>query len=326
MQELKVTRVNADTLVAIDHEGQEFQIEITETVYTQLLQSRQTSLTSSTKIAPRDVQAYIRSGMSAAEVVARTGADMEYVQRFEGPILAERTHTIAKAFEVPFYPNSKHSEDEKLITFGAAINDRLLRLGATNINWSCSKQPQTPWVVSITFIADNIEHEAQWTFEPRKKMLEPLGQSAITLSQPDDTSQSAHVTHLRAITEEPPAAVSEHTSNTARFDSGAFTPEPQTTSSVTSSLTPKIPLPTQNQTQQNHTTEDLLEALRRRRGERDSGSFPFNTTETETTFVPVETEDKQQYTPPTPMVKPKKPSRPSIPSWDELVFGSKDEE
>ncbi len=46
---------------------------------------------------PREVQALIRRGLSAEEVADRSGWTVEKVRRFEGPILAEREHVAGRA-------------------------------------------------------------------------------------------------------------------------------------------------------------------------------------------------------------------------------------
>ena len=48
-------------------------------------------------LRPRDVQSLIRRGLSAEEVADRAGWTVEKVRRFEGPVLAEREHVAGKA-------------------------------------------------------------------------------------------------------------------------------------------------------------------------------------------------------------------------------------
>ena len=50
---------------------------------------------------PREVQAMIRAGQSAQEVATATGWELARVQRFEGPVLAEREHIVGQALAVP---------------------------------------------------------------------------------------------------------------------------------------------------------------------------------------------------------------------------------
>ena len=51
-------------------------------------------------MSPRDIQARIRSGSTAAEVAAACGMPLEKVERYEGPVLAERAYVAQQAQKV----------------------------------------------------------------------------------------------------------------------------------------------------------------------------------------------------------------------------------
>ena len=96
MQDLKVIGVENGALVAVGDDGERFRIAVDEALQSKVRQVRQETPADAPKLSPREVQAHIRSGMSAEDVAAVTGAPLEYVQRFEGPILAEREHIVAE--------------------------------------------------------------------------------------------------------------------------------------------------------------------------------------------------------------------------------------
>jgi len=52
-------------------------------------------------LRPAEVQSLIRRGLSAEEVAARAGWSVEKVRRYEGPVLAEREYVVTKAQSVP---------------------------------------------------------------------------------------------------------------------------------------------------------------------------------------------------------------------------------
>lgn len=52
-------------------------------------------------VRPRDIQARIRAGETAEDVAASAGLPLEHVRRYEGPVLAEREHVTDLARRIP---------------------------------------------------------------------------------------------------------------------------------------------------------------------------------------------------------------------------------
>ena len=100
MQELKVIGVEDGALVAASDEGARFRIEIDEVLRSRIRQAAPPAETGP-KLSPREVQAHIRSGLSAEEVAELTGASVDYIRRFEGLVIAEREHIVTSALAVP---------------------------------------------------------------------------------------------------------------------------------------------------------------------------------------------------------------------------------
>ena len=89
MQDLTVIGVeNGALLVSLD-DGTRFRIAINETLHSKLREATPPP-GNARKPAPREIQAQIRSGLSAEEVAAVTGVNLDYIRKFEGPVLAER--------------------------------------------------------------------------------------------------------------------------------------------------------------------------------------------------------------------------------------------
>lgn len=259
MEELTVIGAENGALVVVDANGTRFSVPITEALHTAIRQNRPAQPVAH-RISPREVQAHIRSGLSAAEVVEMTGEALEYVQRFEGPVLAEREYVVTAARSVPVAVAADTESGVASHTFGAVIDRRLEELGATHTEWSSWKSDAL-WSVRVAFTDDDVAREALWSFDPKKSTLIPANHEAQSLSQQGDAPATV-LPRLRAVTTEPGE------SNT-RFDSGAFhvTPESVSPSSRAGIRTDpddeQVAAPGAQ-------TADLLEALRRRRGERES--------------------------------------------------------
>ncbi|MCI2958927.1 septation protein SepH [Agromyces atrinae] len=361
MQELKVIGVENGALVAASDEGARFRIAIDEVLQSRLRQAK-TDKSHGPRLSPREIQAHIRAGLSAEEVAAVTGADVEDIERFEGPVLAEREHMVTSALGVPVHVGHDIDPTDDSSTFGTVIRERLARLDASGERWASWKDEERGWIIKLEFTADEIDHDARWGFEPRKNALLPINSEAITLSQQGDV-KGGLIPRLRAVG-------SDGSSDESRFDSGAFTfADDESSASDTAPQFEPIPYgrsstnaasdaaikraeePKQNLSE----TADLLEALRRRRGEREALTPAVHTPATPaqtTTEVPLDTFDDE-----TPSTEEQAPTarqasaalwggkgvsasstdqaassspraaarkgRASMPSWDEIVFGAR---
>lgn len=325
MQDLRVIGVENGALLVASDDGTRFRIPIDEVLQSKLRQSVPDPGTGP-KLSPREIQAHIRSGMSAEDVAAITGASLEYIQRFEGPVMAEREFVVTSALSVPVRTAGDTDPLSEPPTFGTAIRERLHELGGINERWASWKEA-TGWVVKLSFTANQIDHDARWQFEPKKQALAPMNGEAITLSQQGEAA-GALIPRLRA--------VSEPDTDSSRFDSGAFavTDEPgaEPAAAPVSIARPRLE---EQDTVHGNQTADLLEALRRRRGERESVSY--DDTESRASHpstgsirivdVPIDgldDEDNPGGTAPQPTARKK--VRPAMPSWDEIVFGARSED
>ncbi|AAT88902.1 DNA-binding protein [Leifsonia xyli subsp. xyli] len=359
MQDLKVIGVENGAIVAVGDDGERFRIAVDDTLQSKIRQVRQRASAESPKLSPREVQAQIRAGLSAEEVASVTGAPLDYVQRFEGPIVAEREHIVANALSVPVRTSAEVDALGDQDTFGSVIRERLAALGVVGERWAGWKDSETGWIVKLEFTVDQIDHDARWTYDARKHSLAPLNSEATTLSQAGELRTGALIPRLRAVLPD------EDEPDTSRFDSGAFA----FPASGVDPLSPEVAAPAEpldaphigrasnaiavsaikraDETPRDlHQTADLLEALRRRRGEREGASYdnppepqpsllddlipspaPLRIAEepnalTDGTGFPPAAGTAETSASQTGPVGRKK-GRAAMPSWDEIVFGAR---
>lgn len=339
MQDLRVIGVENGALLVVSDDGERFRIPIDEVLQSKLRQSVPDP-GSGRKLAPREIQAHIRSGMSAQDVAAVTGVPLEYIQKFEGPVMAEREFVVESALSVPVHTAIDPDPMNQGTTFGVVIRERLHDLGGINERWASWKEQDTGWVVKLSFTANQIDHDARWRFEPKKMALAPLNSEAITLSQQGEPA-GALLPRLRAVSD-------DRQPDSSRFDSGAFALEDHG-GELSTPVVVQTPFSRPDAAQQEpeampiegNQTADLLEALRRRRGEREAASFedepadPFgshpSTGSIRLVNIPLEGyendgPDDGRATAPQPVApvqKVAKKGRAAMPSWDEIVFGAR---
>ena len=317
MQDLRVIGVEGGALVVASDDGERFRIPIDEVLHSNLRQSVHDS-GMSRKLAPREIQAHIRSGMSAQDVASITGVPLDYIERFEGPVLAEREFVVQTALDVPVHAAGDNDPMRLGKTFGTAIRERLHDIGAINERWASWKDLSTGWVVKLSFMANQIEHDARWHFDPKKQSLSPANSEATNLSQQGDATGPL-MPRLRAVA--PDAA-------SARFDSGAFSfDEPLSESPVLASVG-VTHSGDEESPGHGHQTADLLEALRRRRGERDAITVDEDLPQpgiraVDTPLAEFADEPDTRATAPQGTMRGSRRGRVAMPSWDEIVFGAR---
>ncbi|MCH1883017.1 septation protein SepH [Agrococcus sp. ARC_14] len=196
MQQLSVIGVEDDVLILESESGERFRVPVDA-----LPEHRKPAVAiphRERKATPRDIQSLIRGGMTAEEVASSTGEELAYIERFEGPVVAERNHVLASALSIPVATGDIDPLAGET-TFGAAIDERLDDLRASERSWAAWKDGDSGvWTVRLRFTTEAIQHEATWGYEPKKATLTPRSKEATSLSQTGDAS-SVLVPRLRAI-------------------------------------------------------------------------------------------------------------------------------
>ena len=339
MRTLQVVGRDDDKLVVMTDTGERFHLPIDQTLTDAVRRPVGATAAGPKRVAPKDIQAHIRRGLTAQQVADLTGETVDYVAMFEGPVIAEREFIAQQAQAIQF---AHGSDRDGHTSFGESVRARLNDIGAGTATWSAWKE-ESGWFVEAAFADSNeVEHKAVWSFDPRKQILVPQNDDATALSQ-SEPIQGPLIPRLRPVvaTDENPAG--------ERFDSEMFDEMPL---SDTGPLTEPVPYgrtgpdpaaPTTGDT--SNETADLLEALRRRRGEREpapsseaedvksrhpsTGSIRLVQDDSDedagaevhqfpgTGEIPPQEEESADEKP-----APRK-GRPEMPSWDDIVFGAK---
>lgn len=347
MEQLKVIGTEDDKLILATESGERFSLDVDDVLRGELRKARRErdGDAQGARPSPREIQSHIRSGLSAREVAELLGARVEDIVRFEGPVLAEREHIVGQALAVPVLVGGDFEGDGHT-TFGSAVRTKLAEAGALGERWTSWKEP-TGWIVKLEFTSNDIGHDARWSFDPRRSTLSPLNSDAIQLSRQGALPEGL-IPRLRAL--------DTPSKDDSRFDSGAFGPRRLPDADIE---TPDLPAPAAPAVQEaaikraseptvvtSAETADLLEALRRRRGQREPlpgadevaaaprSSAPvalFDALEPgyDDDAVAEEEPPASEYPASSPAAVAeagRRKGRTSMPSWDEIVFGARTED
>lgn len=321
---MKVVDVDGLVLIVSNEEGVEYRVNVDEATLRRLRHSH--SSHEGPKVSPREIQSQLRAGLSPEEVSALTGATAEQIERYEGPVLAEKEFIISSAQTVPTQHQFESETGSISSEFGSLIRHRLLELAASSERWATWREESGNWVIKLEFSASDIEHDARWSFDPKKRTLQAINSDAATLSQRGELSTGL-IPKLRAVNTD---AIAE-TVIVERIEEVVVENEDEFPNNTGASP-----------------TADLLEALRKRRTERDStpewlkddvaSSVEQREGDSASARITGDTlniDDTISFTEPftdhdsEPAHDSKqvgKKGRTSLPSWDDIVFGTRSDD
>ncbi|GAA4123172.1 septation protein SepH [Knoellia locipacati] len=218
MKDLRLIGVHedGDHVLLSDVEGQRYRAPLDEAMRAAARRDRprlgQLQIEIDGGLRPRDVQSLIRSGLSTEEVADRAGWTVEKVQRFEGPVLAEREYIANQAracvigtVRLTSGPSAGTVTEQ---TLGSRADERFKERGVPGelVRWDSARLDDGRWTVTATFPAGGRERAGAWTFDPRLKSLLATNDEARWLSE-EARSDSAIPTPHIATTANPASAV-----------------------------------------------------------------------------------------------------------------------
>lgn len=294
-------------------------------------------------LSPREIQTRIRAGRSAAEVAEESGMSLDLVRRYEGAVVAEREFVAeqARAGRIGREPDAP--------VLGELVADRLAtrEVDPGSITWDAYRG-DGPWVVEVRFTVGGSDRSARWHYTPSTRTLRADDDEARWLSETRIEDEPIPRRHLAAVRDgvfdvEVAAVVRPIL---AQVDPAPVPPEPE---DVTAALlddlagqrgTRRPPVEIEDDEEDEHFegfgpqhTFDFSGAAH------PPGSHPG--TVRDATVLPLgrPAEPHGPQTPPAeeppepvrpepeePADKPRqRKGRASVPSWDEIVFGAKND-
>ncbi|TVU59917.1 DUF3071 domain-containing protein [Paenarthrobacter nitroguajacolicus] len=224
MQDLRLVGVHDDGghLLLSGPGGAMFQLPIDEALRAAASRTpaQVAARASNTPIAmsPRDIQSRIRSGATAAEVAELSGLPLANVQRYEGPVLAEREYVVRQARNIevaspaPGHDIYRSAFGDTPATLGDMVDHRLAAHGidTATVEWDSWRRPDGSWTVVARFETVPGAHgsigeepPAMWTFSPQRKSLQNANRWAQQLSELEPLDGPVPARRLAAVSDRP---------------------------------------------------------------------------------------------------------------------------
>ncbi|MBT2596481.1 septation protein SepH [Arthrobacter sp. ISL-72] len=222
MQDLRLVGVHDDGehLLLNGTGGEMFRLPIDEALRLAASRSPAKGAAAASPVAmsPRDIQARIRSGATAAEVSELSGIPLAKVQRYEGPVLAERDYVARQARKIevaspaPGHDVYRSAFGDNPATLGDMVAHRLNAHGieSSSVEWDSWRRPDGTWTVVARFQTNPGGHAsigeeppAMWTFSPARKSLQNANRWAQQLSELEPLDGPVPARRLTAVSDRP---------------------------------------------------------------------------------------------------------------------------
>ncbi len=180
-------------------DGQRFRLSIDEALRAAVRRDRpgleQVRASERSIVAPREIQVRIRAGATAEEVAEQSGATVESIRRYEGPVLAEREWVAQQA------RGTRIGHETSAPTLGDLAADRLATRGVDqdSIRWDAVRDGAGPWMVDLSFDVSEARRSARWTFDVTARTLRALDDEARWLSETELADEPIPRRHLSAV-------------------------------------------------------------------------------------------------------------------------------
>jgi hypothetical protein len=119
-------------------------------------------------LTPREMQARLRAGRTVEEVAAEAGVQVDWVDRFAAPVLAEQARAVERAGALHLRTSRRRQSDRPL---RAAVVRNLADRGVQMIDaemvaaWSAYQLAGPEWVICFQLHDRGRDLEAEWTLD-----------------------------------------------------------------------------------------------------------------------------------------------------------------
>uniref|UniRef100_UPI002AD2A64F septation protein SepH n=1 Tax=unclassified Frankia TaxID=2632575 RepID=UPI002AD2A64F len=192
MRELRAVALSEDGgyLVLADTAGgpdaEKFRVPVDDRLRAALRGARRSEVRQESALTPREIQARLRAGETTAEVARVAGIPVERVERYEGPVLAERARVVqeARAALLPKDPGGAPGRP-----LGEVVDARLMAAqdDPDGAQWDAWRRVDGIWLVQLT----SESRCARWTWDPVVRRVRPHDDAARALVTPEVPAEPA---------------------------------------------------------------------------------------------------------------------------------------
>lgn len=186
--ELRSLHADGEHLILVDSDGETYRLTIDEALRSAVRRDRPhleaLRAESASGLRPREIQGLLRAGSSVEEVAERGGLSPDTVRRYEGPVLAEQAWISEQTRALPI------GHEVGAPTLGDLVLDRLAARGVEAVGeWTATRKAGDPWEVAVSFPAGGTTRRAAWHVDLQARTLTALDDESRWLSETDLTGR-----------------------------------------------------------------------------------------------------------------------------------------
>jgi hypothetical protein len=134
-----------------------------------------------TELAPRVIQARIRSGETPEQVAAASGTRVERIMRFAHPVLQERARVAEQAREA----RVRLSEGLPSITLSAFVAERLrlIDVAVDAVSWDAHRDHEGSWLITGSWQAGAKSGTTLWTYDLPSRTVAPADAATLDFAE-----------------------------------------------------------------------------------------------------------------------------------------------
>jgi hypothetical protein len=182
---------DGQALVLADEVGRLLTLPIDDRVASMMRSDRPTprdgvNADTTSTLAPRDIQARIRSGESAEDVARMAGVPVDRVLRYAGPVLQERAMLAQHA------RRTRLKTSEKGAPLAEVVDARLIQHGVDleKISWDAYRRDDGTWRVVATWPSGKANASAIWELDKARQVVSPQDDMAHFLCGTQNPAES----------------------------------------------------------------------------------------------------------------------------------------
>lgn len=304
---------DGNSLILISSRGVEFTVLVDQRLRAALrgdiTRLAQLERSMESTLRPRDVQTRIRAGASVEEVAAAAGTTVEKLWAFAGPVIAEREHIASLAQTASLRRrSSERASSARTLDEAAITHLRSLNVIPEDVHWDSWRREDGRWTVVAEYTHADQLARAVFTYDVPGRYVTAENEEAqfLTGERAPQTQEEPTAPVARLPREEPVSSL------------------PNSSIVLGRAAPSNVPL-----------GDDAIDLVNRHTATSSPG--PFGRTDDEPASVlfdapPVVAESGPE---PPATVQPRPPAavkptsskkgRPAVPSWDEIMFGGKDD-
>ncbi len=138
--------------------------------------------TAASALSPKEIQARLRAGESAADIARSAGVPVTRVERFSGPVQGEMARVIDAARSAYLV---RGRLGRSLLPLGRAVDralDEAAGLRPDSVDWQTRRAPEGHWLVTVQWFSRARLRSASWRYDPVTREVTGVDSAAAALA------------------------------------------------------------------------------------------------------------------------------------------------